>query len=587
MTSDFKKNDANVFELLILSMNPKEESQPLGSTLFNKSKPPFSFNVTEALEKLQNLKLEIDLKKAKSNISISMSRVQAFSLLKRYFNAKLLHCPRLRTDAVIGPNSRVQITPKGTALVYSFCKNMGIPASHMPDVVKSNFNTMDLFVFERTSSEEIVYSKFLILVLFMNLMGPSPNVWTPQLAEDSITCLFENDNIESFDTDPDLELTFKSFLPQPLTRAHSESTRSSPCTKRSPFHHKYFTNPESDSHVQYYVSDAGVRLVKNKVFVVDDKKVAVDYCVSGKAICQWLCDCTTVSSGTEALAMGNLLVTECYILPITLSSKESRTFQNDRDTFYVLSEKGTNACLWGRLDSKNHSPQNDSLYSRSLSSFDLANDLKNLSLKEIIMDPGLRMLFTMHMRRDRCAENMKAYMKMTDFVKLEKVFRRLMKHLSEKQDANKRRKVYEAIDVHYKSSFSRAFHLYSAFISEDALFDINIDSKLRDQVRRLMVEQESCFEDESVNYAMTPIVDSKFLEDSEADEMSSQTTKDENRRELTDQPRSVDLLINIYLAYTQIVMSIYHLMKIDSYPKFINSDDYSHLIHMRTFYKDQ
>lgn len=573
--------ESHVFEILILSLDLKPETHS-GNPIFSKTIPSYSFFITDAIKKLGRLYLEIDFKKARTNITLSIYPAQAYGLLRQFFRSKLLHCPRQRTESVITHDTRVQVTPKGTALVYTFCKNIGIPPLKMPDIVKSNFNTMDLFCFERTPANEIIFSKFLLLVLFMKLMGPAPNVWSPQRSENSVSCIFDNEFPGFFDFFSDYQLNERN-------ERHSSSSansRRSKSFRSSPFHHKYFTNPESDSHVQYYTSDAGLRLVKNKWFVVNHKKVAVDYCFSGKALCQWLLDCTTVEDEFEAITIGSLLVAGNFITPITLVSGENGRFQNDRAAFYMLTEMGAKACLWSRVSS-GKSVMGSSLLISPVDSdqFDPSDNPSNLSLMEIITDPGLRALFTMHMSRDQCAENMKAYTKIMDFVKLERVLRKLLKVTGLRTDIFRREKTKNAVESHFKSCFSQAFHLYSAFISDDAQININIDSGLREHVHRLLIQQDAHRDDESECMA-TPIVKSEFFceDEKELSEDESFASADESTRISAEYPPKVGLMISIYLAFTQIARSLYRLMEIDSYPKFMKSEDYFHLIRMRNVY---
>ena len=115
----------------------------------------------------------------------------------------------------------------------------------------------------------------------------------------------------------------------------------------SPFHHRYFTNPESDAHSQYYVSSVGVRLLKDKIVLVGpNKSVTVDYCISGKAIYQWILDCTDIINPNHAHEIARLLVKHNLIKPVSFSSSLSFS----RDAFYQLSTLGLALSLWDFFD---------------------------------------------------------------------------------------------------------------------------------------------------------------------------------------------------------------------------------------------
>ena len=69
-----------------------------------------------------------------------------------------------------------------------------------PEVLLAHdFNTMELFNFDRdTRSDRILYSEYLLYLLFNLMMGPEPNVWTPSNTQDALPSLNFSDS-ESFD----------------------------------------------------------------------------------------------------------------------------------------------------------------------------------------------------------------------------------------------------------------------------------------------------------------------------------------------------------------------------------------------------
>ncbi|QEL58012.1 hypothetical protein CJJ09_000043 [Candidozyma auris] len=286
-----RKNVSNIFESLILSLDLRDNPEKSKYSLFGKQHPPFSFSVDDALNKLSNLRLDIEVKVARTTITYSMKQSLAFDLLKQFFEAKLIHYPNSRTETKLERHGILQITPKGTAMVCAFCQSIGMSSKAIPSVVKSAFNSMELFILERSPvNHNILFSEYLVKMLFSWVMGPFPNVWSVDRQPDPISCVY-------YETGSDGEYDFFN-ADEHRSQNGDGSTKESVI---SPFHHRYFTNPESDSHVQYYVSNTGVRLFKQKVFLNNDKKVIVDYCVSGKAIVQWLCDCTSVRNAAEAL----------------------------------------------------------------------------------------------------------------------------------------------------------------------------------------------------------------------------------------------------------------------------------------------
>lgn len=118
------------------------------------------------------------------------------------------------------------------------------------------------------------------------MMGPEPNVWTPSNTQDALPSLNFSDS-ESFDklykvfsnsqdaknakqnNDDSSDVGDSVLLVIAISQKTHQSSETHSVTDSkematSPFHHRYFTNPESDAHSQYYVSSVGVRLLKTK-----------------------------------------------------------------------------------------------------------------------------------------------------------------------------------------------------------------------------------------------------------------------------------------------------------------------------------
>lgn len=554
------KSFSNVFEALIISLNLEERPSKTKTSLFGKQPPPFSFSVEDAINKMCNLMLDIELKMAKTTIAYNMKPTLAFDLLKKFFDAKLLHYPSSRTETKLSRHGTIQITPKGAALVYAFCQNIGMPTKSMPPVVKSNFNTMELFMLERSATNQsILYSDYLVTILFTWLMGPAPNIWSSEKLPDLISCIFDDTTSDD---------TFDFSRPSNGTILSPVNDKAMAFRSASPFHHKYFTNPESDSHVQYYVSNTGVRLFKLKTFLNDDKKVIVDYCVSGKAIVQWLCDCTSVMTSTEAVGLANLFIEANLLRQITVDEER---FLNDRNAFYVLTEHGSEVCRWGRRSRS----AAENLLSDVSTKLQHDADFKGPSLKTIIRDPGLRLLFKMHMQRERCVENVNAYVQISDFNNLEQQVLKLYQHYQTLEEGPRKKKVRNAIEFHTNKFYSRAFQLYSAYISPELQFDLNIDYKLRQDAQRLMALEGPMLP--CVDHMMTPMTDKAFLTEHDITELDSPIGSDKTtyfRYENNDLKKTVALVEDIHRVFRQIGKSIFRLMEIDSYPKFINSAEY-------------
>lgn len=219
----------------------------------------------------------------------------------------------------------------------------------------------------------------------------------------------QNSNIHS----STLNLAFQDLaLYSPLEEKNFEDQYQSGNKVESPYYHRYYTHPDSDALSQYYVSSKGVRLFKNKKFDVmiggphyssdynnnsfypntpdskdkhasfttttttttnaatttttitkkiatsscytdsspTIKTITVDYCFTGRALWQWLLDCTDVVYQREAMHLANLFFVSKMIEPIlTIDSKctaRDAHIRIAKNAFYRLSPTGKQIVSW-------------------------------------------------------------------------------------------------------------------------------------------------------------------------------------------------------------------------------------------------
>lgn len=578
-----EKNQIEIFVMLIYLLNLEE--LPKQKSLFSKQYP-FSFEVSRAIECMGLLKLAIELTTVTSTISYSVKHDMAFALLKKFFAAHLLHCPSSRTESVLTESMTVQVTPKGTALVYQFGKSMGFKTDKSPLIVKSLFNSIQLFAFDRSYSRnrnKVFYSGYLLHILLTQMMGPAPNVWSINLVPPMVDCLFSDDK-------HDFTLSSLSDVTQ---EAVSELGEKNVIPKRavSPFHHKYFTNPESDAHIQYYESNLGIRVYHNKAFKTGKREVVVEYCFTGKSIVQWFMDCTMLSCDAEAIEIGYLLLKNELLVPITQAAADVKFFAH-KEAYYILSSKGEQTCQWN----------NDRVLPlESLDSMDDANTistteeefLKKPSLKTVILDPGMRHLFKLHMEKERCSENLDAYIELIEFTKLKSQLSRLLKVHARVELAPKKKRLATIIENQAGLCYSMAYHLYLQYLSLESLYDLNIGFGLRQEIKLVMTQAgrqnvgESPIHVETplTEYMKTPCCDKLFELTSEAVQRTfpvTETSASSSGDVHTVASGSEKMLVaemmaalsEIYKVFAKIASSIYRLMEVDSYPKFLRSDAY-------------
>ncbi|EEQ41034.1 Regulator of G protein signaling domain family protein [Clavispora lusitaniae] len=588
------KSVVDIFTILVIQLQLSDKAPKQKYNIFAKQHYPFSFDVSKAIEEMSQLKLNIVQETVTTTISYTIKPELAFNLIKKFFSAKLLHNPEARTENHVSLDSVVQVTPKGVAIVSQVCKRLGVKRDKMPYVVYSNFNTMNLFQYDRSESNRLLYSEYVINILVTNMMANAPNVWSPSQKPPIVQIVFEHETCDFFSHPTSSN---EDILPP---------TIDTPKVFVSPFHHKYFTNMASDSHVQYYESNTGIRLYKNRTLKTEDKEITINYCFSGKSVVQWLMDCTALLSIPEAMEIGRLMVKYELIIPVT-DDDSGADFTNHRDALYTLTENGRQICRWESLyeasdvvgsQSTDVSSQEGNFSGEGRSSTESTESCKQVSLKQILSDPGMRCLFKVHLEKECSGENVEAYIQLVDFAKSKKRTSQLWKLHNNCQSEAKRALISEAIEKHTASSYSMAFHLYSTYLSSESECDVNLDYNLRQDVRKVMqIRGDWDVPDNVSEYLKTPtyekILDWETKDDQGRDE---KTKQGENIAEQEAKPPGgvleeetdgspADLTIrldDIYTVFAKVAHSIYKLMETDSYPRFIRSEEYMYALGIKT-----
>lgn len=609
----YEKNFLDVFAILIIQLRLNGETEKGWRNLI-RNNHPFSFETADALKEMENLELLIELRLVTTTIRYAIRTDLAAALLSKFFDAHLLHDPTSRTISSLKLGSRVQITPKGAALVYEFCKNIGMREDKIPAVVFSNINTMQLFHFDRSPiSGEVLHSEYLNHVLLTTLMGTEPNVWYPDKEPASSRNLFYEESNNNGDFFIDAEHISKGKL-------------------KSPFYHRYFSNPQSDAHIQYYENHSGVRLFHNKQFNHEGSSTIVEYCFSGKALVQWLCDCSTLNSIGEATQICQLLLDQNLITSVTVS-RSPRCFYNHLNAIYMLSEVGSQSCRW--WNSK--VPANPDLGSEAR---DLENDLfksgnfnkkqKNVNLGYVLADPGMRYLFRVHLEKESCLDNFEAYFQLHEFISRRKACGRLLRHAVRAERFEQKMQLRQAIENFATSNTLLAFHIYSKYFSLESVYNLNIDFSLQQQldctianVEKSPISPTRGISHDISMYVKTPDIENCFnqpeesdlgqasidnesctLENKFSDKSSSSTTcsgsvehslklgNDESRRscgdvsgvdfkkinadseQLSSLEESIEALVNIWRVFEKVANSLYRMMESDLFPKFLRSLEY-------------
>lgn len=592
--SVFVNDLKDIFSALLCKLNlkdlpPLKKPSIIKLPIISKKKYPYCFTIKNAIEVMENLSIDIKHGSTLTKISYETKPKFAFELIQIFFSSKLLHCPDDKTmdklNSSCSQNFLLQPTPKGVAILHWFCQRVGISQMmncNLPDILNSKFNSMELITFERDSrSDLIIHNEYWDKLLFLQIMGSKLNIWSTNSPPDEIKLLGDYFNKEDSNNgvknmlNPSLALTNEDTFFEYLRNRQNEliekesklnslsnndsnnnnnnknqqQQQSSPNSNKynqikannknheiSPFYHKFFTNPDSDSHVQYYTSKNGLRFFKSKSIFVNNKKVQIDNCFSGKAIVQYLMDCTDLMYQIEAIKVASFFLKYELIKSISNSNE----FKPSKDSIYILTEKGLDLVKWDNHIKMKISPsenvgQSDSELIKNLEESELESESQSesesedeedefgipkqidfskidqnsvgLSLNQILQDPGLKYLLRQFMITNLCVENLNAY---DDIIEFQRRMNVLKKLLSLKDKAKekylKRAEVQELIQDEIDSkkilitfraaikrlsevSLIKVYNIYAIYLSDNAPNELNIDSNLKSSVQKLITDE--------------------------------------------------------------------------------------------------
>lgn len=197
----------NIFVMLMLTIDLKEQNKK--GSIFTKNYA-WSFTVEEATDKMCDMSVEINSNSTTTTISCGVKKSHhALVFLHRFMAAKYIHCPADRTRQEPKNSVLLQPTAKGIHIMERYCHRNGIhPTKNIELLFESNYNTMQIVALERQPHSDIILqSDAFIYLLLQRFLGQGPNVYSP------------------------------ADGPEDLPGGNGIS----------PYAHRYFTHPESDS----------------------------------------------------------------------------------------------------------------------------------------------------------------------------------------------------------------------------------------------------------------------------------------------------------------------------------------------------
>lgn len=600
----FEKDFKDIFAMTIVCLNLTDT--PVNKYKFNPlqfkslKSYPYLFHLDKALQVMHHLNVVIELTSTTTSISYSIEPDLGLALVTKFYEARLLHSPADRTRDSPKAGVLLQPTPKGTFIVHDYCRRIGM--KNKPSLLQSNFNSMELFCFDRDAlTDKIAYSNYFLYLLFVKVIGDVPNIWSPTLKPDQLPSLQVED---SFSGDI-AEIGDMGFDMKKLTNFDELPSKPN-LNSSSPFYHRYFTNPESDSHIQYYVS-TGVRFAKDKVIHGE----VVKYCVSGKAICQWLNDCTDIISIVQAIEIASLLLEGGLFEEISANKHSSVRILNSRDTFYKLTPLGELLSHWPstkpKKELRHHIKVNLEAYITSFGDPVLI-PISN-GLTETLKDPGMRHLFRKHLEKEYCLENLDSYLQLKLYEKKTSVLAKLLIIKKSESDKYDEIRINQLLVKFTNVCLALAYHIFFTYLSSESPFVLNIDYNLRASINLVMLQSQLAHysvystENEAVELSFLQLPEAAYsryrrvnspkeggsswdhptisqprftsvtIESSDIKSQKIIFPETESSEEAMES--SLETLLKVSAVFSDITAHIFRLMQVDSFPKFMESDIYS------------
>lgn len=541
-TSDLQ----DIYAMLLLALDLKDEAPKFSLRLW-KRHFPFCFTLDEAVEKMTQLNHKFNLSSTSITLSYTIKHHLALDLLQKFMDAKLIHSPADRTEDTMKPAIFLQPTPKGVALLQTFCEKQGMKLESHPPILYSSLSTMRLFHFERSATTDtIVYSSHLVSLLFTKFIGDKPNVWSA----------FDQPELISIPRKRQSSTDF-GFCSSDIYAEEESIESDHPLVQASPFAHRFFTNPDSDSLMQYYTSSKGVRMCYRKPF----EEFTTEYCFTGKAALQWLMDCTDVMYVHEGGQICDLLLKSELVVAITASPSLSPKvgFKTTRDSFYTLSEKG-----WHLIKGVTSSKDGEEATS------DISSDetvIKKLRLHDVLKDPGMLHLFRAHLESEFCSENLFVYSEISTLLDQMGVLEGFL--ASESSDVRERDLIIQKLS---DECLSKAYSIYSTFLTVGAPKELNINHDLKQEISKVMMHPNSPCARTTFTIEEKGEIDIASLRCGESLRMSSSAALISVVSPRVD--RTLAVLRQMKPLLLGVREHIFLLMKDDSLPKFLGSETF-------------
>lgn len=421
MTDKYLQDFKDLFATLIVSL------LPLSAHRVRLTKVEHTFLSEDAINNLGSLKFSQSNRmpdpKDPSRIvttttttTFSMAKDMARSICQRFLEARFIESADGKYQQVYTMKGSVwQLTPKGISILDRFCSRNGIQQKQVGELIGNSLP--QLVILEREGqTDKLTTDRGTIEVLFRRFVG--------------ITGFNIKSNVNSAD---------------------------------------------SDSLSDYRDGLTGVKMAAERR--VGGKTYRNTF--TGKAVTDWLMDCSTTVDRRETFDLASLFVEYELMEAVqqdrayTAQYSTANLFQPTKHAIYQLTSKGLDMVNGALSRGRTSEGESSSGNIRP----GVARDSNTQRLDKILTDPALRLLFRENLRETHCEENLSFYIDVDEFVR------------SCKQAIRQAQKNPTATSMDgIKEIMAQAYGIYNAFLAPGSPCELNIDHQLRNNLATRMTK---------------------------------------------------------------------------------------------------
>lgn len=345
--------------------------------------------------------------------TFSMAKDMARSICQRFVEARFIESADGKLQQVYNMKGSVwQLTPKGVAVLDRFCSRNGIQQKQVSDL--ANLQSTQLVIMERDlQSDKLLHDRGTVEVIFRRFVGA------------------DGRNVK-----------------QSVSAA------------------------DSDSLHDYKDGLTGVKMANERK--INGKAYYNTF--TGRAVTDWLMDCSTIVDRRETNEVATLFVEYDLMEPISADrgfisqNPGSPLFQPTKHAIYQISQRGKDVINGnssrGRASESEGSQRNG-----------ITRDSNTQRLDKILNDAALRLLFRENLRDTHCEENLSFYQDVDEFVRSCKAAIRI---------AQKNPSATSMDGI--KEIMAQAYSIYNAFLAPGSPCELNIDHQLRNNLATRMTK---------------------------------------------------------------------------------------------------